>query len=187
MDTVCEKDKTCIIKDLDPNDDSVFSHIVQSKSPFGRGGMITKAHFAMRTASLGITVFIANGRTENVITDIILNDQNPGTKISSSKKTSPIKRWLAFSEGNEKGSIILNDGAVTAMTQKETPISILPIGINDIEGKFQKGDVVRIKDKDDNQLGVGVVHYDYQTAKDLMGKANQKPIIHYDHLWVDKI
>lgn len=186
LDTICEPNKTCIIRHLDPDDDAVFSHISQEKSPFGRGGMITKAHFAMKAAKLGTDVYIANGKKQQVITDIVAG-KNPGTRIQASHKVSSIKRWLAFSDAKQNGGIVLNDGAVTAFMQKTAPMSILPIGILAVRGSFEKGDVIGIFDKEENELGIGTAQYSANTARELMGKAHQKPLIHYDNLWVERV
>jgi glutamate 5-kinase len=183
LDTICEPNKTCIIEELDPDDDGVFSHISQEKSPFGRGGMITKAHFAMKAAKLGSDVYIANGKKKNIITEVTQGN-NPGTRIRAAHKVSSIKRWLAFSDTEQNGAIILNDGAVTAFLQRTTPMSLLPIGIHRVEGDFEKGDAIGIFDKERTQLGVGTAQYDAEQARQLMGKPNQKPLIHYDNLWM---
>lgn len=183
LDTVCDPDKTCVIANLDPDDDDVFTHISHEKSPFGRGGMITKAHFAMKAAKLGTDVFIVNGKKQNVITDIV-SGKNAGTRIHAAKKVSSVKRWLAFSDGQQKGAIALNDGAVTAFMQKTSPMSILPIGIFSVYGEFKKGDIISIMDKEKKQIGVGMVQYSADHARELMGKTHQKPLIHYDNLWM---
>ena len=46
-------------------------YIQTEKSGFGRGGMLTKSSIARKVADEGIVVFIANGRIDNILTDLI--------------------------------------------------------------------------------------------------------------------
>ena len=51
--------------------EDIASCIQASKSSFGRGGMLTKTSIARKVADEGITVIIANGKRDNILTDII--------------------------------------------------------------------------------------------------------------------
>jgi glutamate 5-kinase len=55
--------------------ESVESHISAKKSSAGRGGMLSKCNVATGLASKGIRVIIANGRRENVLTDVLTNPE----------------------------------------------------------------------------------------------------------------
>lgn len=168
-------------------DDDIEEFIQSSKSSSGRGGMRTKYNIARKVAGEGIEVIIANGKKENILCDIVRNpDKCIHTRfIPVKKKTSSIKKWIAHSEGFAKGEIYVNKCAKDVLMSNKA-ISILPVGIIKINGEFECDDIVKIMDEDGNQLGVGKSSYDSETAKQVIGTKQAKPIIHYDYLYIEK-
>jgi glutamate 5-kinase len=63
-----------LIRDIDPKDDSVLEYIGEKKSANGRGGMKTKFNMARKIACQGIDVVIANGKRDDILTDILHGD-----------------------------------------------------------------------------------------------------------------
>jgi glutamate 5-kinase len=155
--------------------------ITSEKSSFGRGGMLTKCRFAQKTAALGIAVFIANGKKENIILDLMTN-KPVGTLFSPQKRKSRLKAWMAHAEGSIKGEVYINEGAEKALFSK--PTSLLPVGIVKIIGSFEKGDLVKLINNHGEAIGVGVAKYNVQTALQLIGIQNQPELIHYDYLFL---
>ena len=51
--------------------------------------------------------------------------------------------------------------------------------------EFEKDDIVKIVGEDGQSLGVGKVQYDSQKARELLGRKNQKPLIHCDYLYLE--
>jgi glutamate 5-kinase len=153
------------------------------KSSFGRGGMLTKFNMARKTAGLGIPVQIANGKTDFILSSIFAN-QAVGTTFLAKKKTSTTKKWLAHANSAFAGSVVIDDGAKRVL-QSDNPTSLLPIGIIKVDGNFKKGDIIRIDDLKGNVIGLGKSAYDSETARELMGKKNQKECIHYDYLYLN--
>lgn len=164
--------------------DTAFENFISSeKSNFGRGGMLTKCSIANKVASLGIPVHIANGRDENILTDI-LNDKPVGTLFKAKKNISSIKKWVAHSEGFVKGIVYIDEGAEKAL-RSDKPTSLLPVGITKIEGSFKKGDIIKITGSSGRQLGVGRTQYNSDKAADLMQRKNEKALVHYDYLFLN--
>ncbi len=62
--------------------------------------------------------------------------------------------------------------------------SLLPVGIEAVEGKFSSGDVIQIRNAAGKVLGCGRARYDHEEARQLMGKRGQKPLVHYDYLYL---
>ncbi|MDE6316955.1 MAG: glutamate 5-kinase, partial [Muribaculaceae bacterium] len=62
-----------VIRRVDPDVD-LTDYIRTERSGFGRGGMVTKYRIARKVADEGITVIIANGKRNNILTDIVLGD-----------------------------------------------------------------------------------------------------------------
>lgn len=161
-------------------------YIQAEKSGFGRGGMLTKTRIARKVADEGITVWIANGKRESILLDLIHRpDEVPCTRfIPSPTPTSSVKKWIAHSEGLCKGSIRLNE-PVTERLHADQTVSILPIGVIAVEGSFEKDDLVQITDAQGNPMGIGKANCDADTARSEMGQRDRKPIIHYDYLYIE--
>ena len=189
-----------VIPEIRPGDD--FASCIQtSKSSFGRGGMLTKTSIARKVADEGITVIIANGRRENVLVEIVENEERrmkkeepssdtahlslPYTRfVPASRPASSVKKWIAHSEGFAKGAYYV-DKQTMNLLQSDRPVSILPVGVLAVEGKFDKDDIVRIYGPGTKYIGVGKSAFSSQEAVELMGKHGQKPAVHYDYLYIE--
>ena len=167
-----------IIKDIS----DIIEHSSTQKSSFGRGGIITKYNSAYRTSKLGVNVFIANGKKDNIIHDLY-NRMAVSTMFPASKKISNFKKWLAVSHGIVKGELLIDDRAKAAL-ESDIATSLLLVGVKEIRNKFKKGDIVRIVDENNKVVGVGVSNYSSDEALELIGKKNIKPIVHYDTLHI---
>ena len=56
-------------------EDNLEQYIVSAKSSAGRGGMESKYHTARTVAQAGIKVIIANGKRENILTDLLCDPE----------------------------------------------------------------------------------------------------------------
>ena len=176
------------------------SYIQTSKSSFGRGGMLTKTNIARKVADEGITVIIANGKRDNILVDLLhqelpslfpdvqssaLDSQLTYTRfIPAPQPVSSVKKWIAHSEGFAKGELHIDDCA-TKVLASDKAVSILPIGITDVRGEFEKDDIVRIIDFEGNPIGVGKANCSSEQAREDMGKHGKKPVVHYDYLYIE--
>lgn len=168
-------------------EDEISSVIVTEKSGFGRGGMVTKHRIARKVSDEGIEVIIANGRRENILTDILLtkNPLTPCTRfLPSQTPVSSMKRWIAHSEGFVKGVVHINDKAAQSLTSSKAA-SLLPVGVTEIEGDFEKDDLVKVVDCSGATIGIGRVSYSSEEAGKLIGIHGCKPLIHYDYLYIE--
>jgi glutamate 5-kinase len=152
-------------------------------SRFGRGGMHSKLTVARKTAALGTEVWIADGRAPEILLDIAAG-QAAGTRFPRGAATSPAKRWLASADGHAAGAVQVNDGAARALLDRSRLTSLLPVGVTRLEGDFKRGDVIRIVDPAGRVLGCGRSQYDRQEAERCIGQRAQKPLIHYDYLYL---
>jgi len=148
----------------------------------GRGGILTKCRTAEKIAGMGIPVHIANGKTDNIILRI-LNDESIGTRFPGRKLASSIKKYIAHAYEGPKGKIVINEGAKNVLLSNRAN-SLLPVGITQVIGKFKKGDIIKIVDEADHELGLGLARCGYKKAKEVIGKKNEKPVVHYDHLYL---
>ena len=95
---------------------NIGQYIQTSKSSFGRGGMLTKCKIARQVAREGIPVYIANGKTNEILIKILNGTTSVYTKfLPEEKETSSVKKWIAHSRDFAKGSIMINQGAKNAL------------------------------------------------------------------------
>lgn len=172
-----------VIEKIDESFQKLSGFITTTKSNFGRGGMLTKTNMAQKTAKLGISVHIANGTKDNIITDV-LEGNTLHTQFVPEKRASGKKKWLAHSENAVKGSVKVNNGAKEVLTAKKAS-SLLPVGIINIDGDFQKGDLIKILDEENQAIGWGIAEYGIDKAKERIGLSKQKALVHYDYLYLN--
>ena len=174
-----------VIRNIKKGQD-ISDYIQSSKSTFGRGGMQTKTSIARKIADEGIEVIIANGKRENILVELL--DKRKDTVCTrfeaSTSEVSSVKKWIAHSDGFAKGEIHINENAEKALTGLKAT-SLLPIGITEISGNFEKDDIVKIIGEKGTLIGVGKAQYNSEKAAQLIGKKNQKPLIHYDYLYLE--
>jgi glutamate 5-kinase len=175
-------DTTTVIKEINGESIDFSSFINSGKSQFGRGGMITKSTMAQKIAALGIAVHIANGTKDNILTDVLENKVEH-TRFIPNKTASGKKKWLAHAENYATGVVQINDGAKAALTSQKA-ISLLPVGLVNILSEFKKGDIIKLVDEADKLIGLGIAEYSADKAKEKIGQKNQKPLVHYDYLYL---
>ena len=171
-----------VIREVNPDTTGFSSFISTHKSQFGRGGMVTKSNMAHKVAQLGIAVHIANGKNENILLDV-LNEKAINTRFIPQKTASGKKKWLAHSENYAKGVVQINEGASKALSSAKAS-SLLPIGVIKIVEDFQKGDIIKLVDENNKAIGLGIAEYSSDKASERMGLNKQKPLVHYDYLFL---
>ncbi len=173
-----------VIREVAPAQD-LSNCIDPIRSSCGRGGMASKSRIAARVAGEGIEVIIANGRREEILTDLVGGKEVVCTRFrAATHPASGVKKWIASSEGHAKGALYIDQGAATAIRQSKAA-SILAVGVVAVEGDFERDDIVRILATDNTQLGVGRIACDSETARRNRGKKGIKPLVHCDYLFLE--
>lgn len=171
-----------LIPEVATTPEDLSMYISASKSSFGRGGMLTKYSMAKKSADLGIEVIIANGKRDNILEDL-QNGSLRCTRFVPKRKKQATKKWLAHGSSYYKGELFINEGARASLSSAVIR-SLLPIGVTRLEGDFSKGDILLIRDPDGQAIGLGKAAYSSKSAQEKLGQKNQKPIIHYDYLYL---
>ena len=174
-----------LIRQVKPGDD-LTPYIQTERSGFGRGGMLTKCSIARRVAEEGIRVIIANGGRTNILADLLTRPEEiPHTEfLPVSQPVSGIKKWLAHSQSFAKGELYINAKAAEALRGNQA-VSLLMVGVTQVKGDFEEGDIVSIIDPQGQRIGIGRSAYSSHEAILAIGKHDVKPIIHYDYLSID--
>ncbi len=114
---------------------------------------------------------------------MVLSGMTAHTRFVPAPGKTSIKKWLQHSFGFEKGSVVINAGALEAL-QTRKAASLLPVGITAVDGEFQKGDLITIYNEKKQQVGLGIAQYNDEQARLKIGKQHEKPLIHYDYLFL---
>ncbi len=135
-----------------------------SMSHDGSGGMITKLEAARIAMGAGTCMAIADGTIRQPLKRI-----EDGARctwfIPVATPQTARKRWIA-SALKPTGTIVIDEGALKALTRGK---SLLPAGVTEVEGRFQRGDAVIVADSKGNELARGISAYSSEDARRIMG------------------
>ena len=157
---------------------------------YARGGMLTKVLAARRAARSGAHTAIACGHEERVLTRLI-SGETIGTRIVADRPTlAARKQWLA-DHLQVRGALLLDAGAVRAL--KLQGKSLLPIGVHEVSGEFERGEVVSCLDESRSEIARGLVNYSAAETRRILrtpssniesklGYVDEPELIHRDNL-----
>ena len=134
-----------------------------STSGFGRGGMASKIVAARIATQSGCEVVIGLGKSMHPLASL-------GAKctrfLAGGTPSAARKRWIAGVLKPE-GALIIDAGAVKALGEGK---SLLPAGIRQIDGRFERGDVVAVRDQSGREIARGLVAYRVEDAERIAGR-----------------
>ena len=154
-----------LIREIPEVNDDVLA-LAGGVSDGGRGGMATKLQAARMVTRFGGKVLIANGKIPYVIRKIFEGEDIGTMFLPTDENLSDKKRWIGYAT-NIIGKIVVNDGAKRALIEELK--SLLPIGVLEVINTFNKGDVISILDENHNEFARGIVNYDSDSCKKLVG------------------
>jgi len=135
--------------------------------------MITKIEAAKMATASGITVVMADGRESDIIIKLV-DGEAAGTRFwPFTDKLESRKRWMV-SYLSAKSRLIVDSGAAGALRKQKG--SLLATGIKQVEGNFQRGDVVTIYDHKESLVGCGITNYGANDIRVIKG-AQSKDIV----------
>lgn len=136
----------------------------EAASGFSNGGMITKIEAAKIATTAGCEVIIAKGEVHNPLRNLA------SARISIFKAHgSPLaarKHWIQSSL-HLPGAVMIDDGAANALSQGK---SLLPAGIKQVKGEFDRGDIVGIETLNGALIAKGIAAYHASETVKIMGK-----------------
>lgn len=138
-------------------------------SGLGSGGMVTKIEAAKIAVHGGTHMVIANGKVLNPLQ--ALAKKGTGTWfLARSDPVTARKRWIAGTL-EPKGAFIVDKGAAAALASGK---SLLPAGVTRVEGSFERGDAIVIRNGEGAELGRGLTAYDHDEAKAIIGRKSSE-------------
>jgi glutamate 5-kinase len=147
------------------------SLIREEQTPLGSGGMQTKLEAARLVTDAGEVAVIAHGREPEVLGRLLRGEKLGTVFVPANKKLDSRSRWIAMT-ARPLGTLVVDDGAARAVTDGGK--SLLASGIVDITGRFNKGDVVVIRDGRGRELARGLINYDSREARRIMGRRSSE-------------
>ena len=173
------------IKNIDKNIEQIST---KSVGEHGTGGMKTKIDAAKICQLSGCIMAIANGLPLRPIKKII-EKNNCTWFLPKISKLDARKKWI-ISSISPKGQLIIDDGAKEALTKGK---SLLAAGIKKVLGKFNKGDHIKIIDKDYKEFARGlssfssdevlkIMGHHSNKIEDLLGYISKSEVVHKDDM-----
>ncbi len=158
-----------LICEVSQIDNAVWAMAGASRSGLGVGGMSTKLRAAELATRSGATMVIADGARPNVILDAVAG-KSVGTRFAAtSTKIESRKRWILSERAT--GSVIVDEGAAGAVRSGR---SLLPVGVRDVQGGFERGEAVLVKDLGGHVIAQGIARYSAAEAALLMGRQSSE-------------
>ena len=168
VDGLYDKSKK-IIKTVSSIDSNINALIDNKKNLYGSGGISTKLDAAKICINAGCNMFIANGKKDNPISNMIKNKIYTHfiPKISS---LDARKKWI-ISSLSSSGKIYIDQGAARALNKGK---SLLAAGIVKVEGDFEKGENILIVDENNNNLARGLSSFASSEINKIKGKQSKE-------------
>jgi glutamate 5-kinase len=152
-------------------DISVMEMAGETRSALGTGGMRSKLRAARLATAAGESVIMANGSVPGIL-DAVFACAPVGTLFLPHGTALPAwKRWLGFT-ARPKGVVLVNDGARRAV--REQGKSLLPVGVMEVQGAFNKGDVLSLCDMAGVEFARGLTNYSSEDACQILGLRTEK-------------
>ena len=126
------------------------------RSTLSRGGMPSKLDAAKVATRSGVPVIICNGRLPDVMSRLVRGESIGTFFAPTVSKLESRKRWM-LSGLSLHGDIVIDRGAETSLRERHG--SLLPVGIKDVLGSFERGDVVYIANLEKERFACGLANY----------------------------
>jgi len=180
--------KTKLIETVSEIKKNIKSYAAKTENLYGSGGMKTKIEAAKICQFAGCYMVIANGNSMNPIKQI-MNGKKCTWFLPKISKLDARKQWIIGSVA-PKGEVIIDAGAAKAISNGN---SLLPAGVVKINGNFEKGDHILVKNQNNIECGRGLSSFSSleinkikglhsSKIKNILGYSSREEIIHRDDL-----
>jgi glutamate 5-kinase len=182
--------RTDVIQLVPQIDDDVLSLAGASRSTLGTGGMQSKLAAARLVTQAGGSVIIASGTRPRPLSRILAGERAGTLFLAHGQAHRARKRWIGLT-ARPRGFYVVDDGARRAVEAGSK--SLLAIGVVEVMGEFDKGDVVGVRDRSGREFARGLTNYGTadarairglrtEQARKALGAALYDEVIHRDNL-----
>ncbi len=137
-----------------------------SGSQVGTGGMATKVRAAAKVAELGIHAVICSGQRPEALRRVLAGEEEGTLFCAKENPRRAREAWIAHAL-RPKGRVFVDEGAQRAVV--EGGRSLLPSGVREVEGEFQKGDPVDLVTAGGEAFARGLCAYDADDLRKIAG------------------
>jgi len=145
-----------LIPEVKAIDDRIRAGAGDAVTGLGTGGMATKLQAAETATRGGAEVIIAAGAEPDVILRLAGGEALGTRFLARSDRLEHRKRWL-LAGYTTSGHVVVDEGAAEALQRMGR--SLLPIGVAQVVGDFQRGDTVGIFIRSGQEIARGLVRY----------------------------
>ncbi|MFK7840330.1 MAG: glutamate 5-kinase [Bdellovibrionales bacterium] len=142
-----------IVKTITENHVAIAGDAVAGLST---GGMKSKIEAAISATRAGIHLIITDGRQNGSLNNLLSDGDKKNTLFTAEENRANARKTWIQSHLNPKGSVFIDDGAEKALDEEN---SLLPIGVKSIDGDFDRGDVILIKNQFEETIGIGITAF----------------------------
>ena len=147
-------------------DEDVFGLAGDSRSSLGTGGMRSKLQAARLVTHAGGSVVIASGKKPQPLTRILAGESVGTLFLARGAIQAARKRWIGLT-ARPRGRLVVDPGARKALESGNK--SLLAIGVVNVAGNFDKGDIVAILDIEGREFARGLTNYGTADAQQIRG------------------
>ena len=141
-----------------------------SQNGLGTGGMHTKLQAAEIARRSGTEVVIASGAEPQILRRLV-DGEALGTRIYAVVDKLESRKRFMLAGAVPRAGIRIDAGAAAALNEGG---SLLPVGVSETYGKFERGDIVRVKNPDGKDCAIGLVNYASEDVKKIKGKRSSQ-------------
>lgn len=187
------KDKEAkLIRAININDKALdlSQQLNSSSGVLGRGGMKTKLEAAKISLNSGASTWVASGLNEDTLLKIFRQEE-VGTRLITDKSILQSRKLWISSFGSSAGDIVIDEGACNALLSQGK--SLLSVGVLEVIGTFDRGDLIRCLDADGAEIGKGLSNFNSKelgmikgiNSKEIeqtLGYLTEEEVIHRNNL-----
>jgi glutamate 5-kinase len=145
----------------------IFKMAGGTGSALGTGGMITKIEAAQMATAAGTSMIIMNGSDPSEIQKVFQGKPIGTVFLSTQPVVTSRKHWIAYGPPLN-GELVVDEGAEHALLRHGK--SLLPSGIVEVQGQFDEGDLIKIVNQKNIELGRGLTNYGKEQLIRIRGK-----------------
>ena len=152
--------------------------------------MRSKLQAARLVTQAGGSVVIASGKKPEPLTRILAGEPVGTLFLARGATQAARKRWIGLT-ARPRGHFVVDAGARRALETGKK--SLLAIGVVEVVGEFEKGDVVGVRDREGCEFARGLSNYATaevlqirgmrtEQARQVLGQTLYDEVIHKDNL-----
>ena len=145
-----------LITEVDRVDAGIESLAGEELHPWARGGMATKLEAAKLVTTSGIPMVMCHSKADNAVLRAVRGESIGTFFKPASSKLEARKRWM-LSGISQRGRIVVDTGAAGALVRDHR--SLLPAGIQYVEGEFSRGEAIYVVDSNGVKIACGIANY----------------------------